>query len=136
MLPRGEMGYSFMSKGTEITGVRWLLLTWPNAGKNLLGWLFIGSGALLAICLAAGPMITATRELGFTGPVAAFPALLLVLAGAWLGAGAYSLFFCRGGTRSVIPCPRCTQKLRLPGNKGTARITCPSCRNSFEKHIS
>ena len=127
--------YSFMSKGAEITGVRWLLLTWPNAGKDPIGWIFIGSGAFLAIGFGASATLNFLKSLGLDGPLAAFPALFLVLAGAWLGAGVYILLCSGSSSRSVIPCPKCAQKLRLPVNKGTARITCPACRNSFEKQI-
>jgi len=36
--------------------------------------------------------------------------------------------------RLIIPCPRCSQQLRVPGGYGTIRVTCPSCRERFEHH--
>jgi DNA-directed RNA polymerase subunit RPC12/RpoP len=120
---------------TPLTSFRWLFLTWPHAGKNLVGWLFIGAGAFLAISLGAGPVLSFFKGLGLEGPLAAFPSLLLVLAGAWLGAGTYTALFCRDDGQSVIPCPRCSQKLRLPQTTGRIRVTCPSCRHQFEPNL-
>lgn len=31
--------------------------------------------------------------------------------------------------RVVIDCPRCSRKLRVPGDKGRLRVTCPGCKN-------
>lgn len=115
---------------------RWLLLTWPNVGRNLLGWLFIGAGALVSLTLVGTPMLAFCKGLGLEGPLAAFPGLILIMAGAWLGAGTYTFLFCRSGNQSIIPCPKCSQKLRLPSAKGQIRITCPSCRHQFNSSVN
>ena len=31
----------------------------------------------------------------------------------------------------VINCPECSQKIRVPKNKGKIKITCKSCKNKF-----
>ncbi len=33
----------------------------------------------------------------------------------------------------IAPCPACGRKLSLPKGKGKLRITCPHCRETFEK---
>jgi DNA-directed RNA polymerase subunit RPC12/RpoP len=35
----------------------------------------------------------------------------------------------------VIKCPRCGQKLRVPGGKGLIRITCKRCTSKFERKV-
>jgi acyl carrier protein len=32
----------------------------------------------------------------------------------------------------VIPCPKCAQKLRAPGNRGKLTLTCPKCKHSWQ----
>ncbi len=32
---------------------------------------------------------------------------------------------------SVISCPKCDTKLRVPKNKGKIKVTCPKCSNEF-----
>lgn len=31
--------------------------------------------------------------------------------------------------RVVLDCPRCSRKLRVPGDRGRLRVTCPGCKN-------
>lgn len=31
--------------------------------------------------------------------------------------------------RVILDCPRCSRKLRVPGDKGRLRVTCPGCKN-------
>ena len=33
---------------------------------------------------------------------------------------------------SIVACPRCAQKLRLPAGRGRIRVTCSACGTSFE----
>lgn len=35
-------------------------------------------------------------------------------------------------TKVVVSCMHCKQKLRVPTDKGTITVTCPSCKNSFK----
>lgn len=39
-----------------------------------------------------------------------------------------------GSAEEIIRCPRCGQRLRVPGNRGTGVVTCgnPACRHRFE----
>lgn len=51
-------------------------------------------------------------------------------------AGSYSDFLDRRARRQnyAFPkCPVCKQKVRVPKGKGKIRITCPYCKNKFEK---
>ena len=33
---------------------------------------------------------------------------------------------------SVINCPKCSARLRIPKNKGKISVTCPKCKESFQ----
>jgi len=67
-------------------------------------------------------------------------ALVLVLAPMFLFGGAaiivYGLLTMRKSvvpapSRTVIQCPACSRKLRVPAGGGRLRVTCPSCRHEF-----
>ncbi len=34
-------------------------------------------------------------------------------------------------TKQLVSCPQCGQKLRLPANKGTLKVTCTKCQHQF-----
>lgn len=38
-------------------------------------------------------------------------------------------------THRYISCPHCRNILRVPRGKGKIRVTCPKCRNQFEKRV-
>lgn len=34
--------------------------------------------------------------------------------------------------KKIVECPSCRVKIRLPKNKGTLKVTCPKCNQSFK----
>ncbi len=39
----------------------------------------------------------------------------------------------RDGKHRYFKCPQCRQSVRIPKGKGLVSITCPKCRNKFQK---